>query len=209
MLRFNLCHSATKAQQMKDRKIKIKKVKASIKDGLYLFICILILVNIFNRIDIKIQARGIQEVKASPQRVEVPVIKEVVTKAPDERVAKLKNFLISKKSPLAQYSELIISEADRWDIGWTKLVGISGIESAFATRLPQGSYNAWGLGGSKFMYFASWEESIKYTSWLLATSYKSNELHAIKAKYCPSADGCNPSWVFVVAKASNDILGIE
>lgn len=198
MLKSNLC-----------RKAYIMH-KAPIQDRIYLGICLLFCLYVFVSIfthTIEIKLRGNSIVRA--EELQQPIIKEVITKVPDKRVNKLKTFLESKHSPLSPYTELIIEEADKYDIGYTKIVSISGIESAFATRLPQGSYNAWGLGGSRFMWFDSWEDSIRYTSRLLGTAYKTNELAGIKEKYCPKSDGCNPSWVFVVAKASTDILGIE
>ncbi len=203
MLKLNLCFSARKQQRMKDRKKTVKRIKLVFRDGLYLFVCLLIVAGIFNKIDIRfktptVQAKEIQTVE---------VVKEVNT--PDKRVTKLQTFLKSKNSPLVDYAELIVKEADKWDIGWTKVVAISKMESDFAKKLPQNSYNAWGLGGSKFMYFSSWNESIEYVSRLIGTAYKTNEMQGIKAKYCPASDKCNPSWAFIVVEASNDILEME
>lgn len=204
MLKFNLCR---KAHSMKDKKSNIEKVQASFKDGIYLFACIWILLSIFNKIDIKIQPRW-QVVQAQEiMHEEVKPVKPVmVTPAPDQRITKLKSFLVSKNSPLESYTELIIQEADKNDIGWTWIIGISCMESACGLKLPSGSYNAWGLGGSKFMYFRSWEESIKYMSQLIGTNYRHNILQGIKQNYCPASDGCNPNWSQIVAQASKDII---
>ena len=136
-------------------------------------------------------------------KVPVEVIKE------EDRIIKLRAYLKTKNSPLAPYSEIIVSEADKYGIDYTKIVAISAIESEFGKRLPDGSHNAWGLGGSKFMYFPTWEEGIQYVSRLIGTSYKHNENAGIKIKYCPSSDGCNPNWAQVVTKTSNEILAWE
>lgn len=202
MLRFNLCFSARKAQRMQDRKKAVKRISLAFKDGLYLFICLLVVAGIFNRIDIKFKSDA-NVVQAKEIQV-VETIKEV--KVVDERVIKLQTFLKSKNSPMADYAELIVSEADRNDIGWTWITGISCMESACGLRLPWNSYNAWGLGGSKFMYFKSWEESIKFMSELIGKNYRHDMLQGIKSRYCPESDGCRSSWSSIVASASKEIL---
>lgn len=126
----------------------------------------------------------------------------------DIRVAKLAAYLKEKNSPLEEYAEYIVKEADRYDIGWTKIAAISGMESAYGTDCPEGSYNAWGLGGEKFMYFESWKDSIHYVSALLGGSYKRREIEAVKEKYCPSSDNCNPRWSGIVSEVSERILSI-
>jgi hypothetical protein len=203
MLQLNLCFHNGNTRKMKDRKKAVKRAALVFKDGLYLFVCLLIVAGIFQKIDIRFKTPTV--VAKEIQTVEV--IKEV--KPVDERVTKLQTFLKSKNSPMSDYAELIVKEADRNDIGWTWITGISCMESACGLKLPQNSYNAWGLGGSKFMYFKGWEESIKYMSKLIGTSYKHDMLQGIKTRYCPKSDGCNILWTSIVAKASTDILGIE
>jgi hypothetical protein len=129
----------------------------------------------------------------------------------DERVIVLEKYLESKESPLAPHAKLIIEEADKWDIGWTKIVSISGMESAYGKRIANESYNAWGImaGAGKVRKFSSWEEGIKAVSSLLGEHYKANEIQAIKAKYCPSSDNCNPAWANNVVQFSRDILAMK
>jgi hypothetical protein len=122
-----------------------------------------------------------------------------------ERVSKLRQFLELKKSPLAPYSQLIVSESDKYAIDYTKIVAISCIESSCGLKLPEGSHNAWGLGGKNFIYFGSWEEGIRSIAKTLGTSYKQNENQGIKDKYCP-APGCNQSWAKIVTDTTNTIL---
>lgn len=200
---------------MKQRKATIQHFKASIKDKIYLVISGIILVTFLTNFDIKVTLRETQEVNAAQQIAQNTVIREIAVNSDgtvlieDPRIAKLKAFLESKHSPLAPYSELIIEQADKYDIGWTKIVAISQIESDFAKKLPNNSHNAWGLGGSKFMYFSNWEEGIKYASWLIGTHYKQNENQAIKSKYCPASANCNPEWANVVTRTTRDILALE
>jgi hypothetical protein len=140
---------------------------------------------------------------AIPSPTPTPTPKE------DERIRKLRTYLSSKHSPLAEYASLIVSEADKNDIGWTKVAAISGKESSYGKRIPGGSYNAWGIGGSSFHYFSSWEEGIRYVSRMLGEKYKWNENKGIQAKYCPDSDGCAKDWTNTVTQFSFDILYTE
>lgn len=134
---------------------------------------------------------------------------EPATDRRDPRIIRLEKFLESKLSPLAPYAALIVSEADRYDIGWTKIVSISRMESDFGRNCPTGSYNAWGIGGSTFRYFTSWEDGIHGISELLGSHYKQNEYEAIKAKYCPAEDNCNPAWARIVHETTERILSMD
>ncbi len=62
----------------------------------------------------------------------------------DTRIKKVYDYLVSKNSPLADYAELIVKEADKNDISWTLVVAISGKESSFGTVIKPDSHNAWG-----------------------------------------------------------------
>jgi len=80
----------------------------------------------------------------------------------DQRVKTLKSFLERYNSPLASYSQVFVDEADRYNIDWTMVAAISGVESTFGQAIPAGSYNAWGWGvyGNHVTYFSSWEDGI-------------------------------------------------
>lgn len=91
----------------------------------------------------------------------------------DPRLAPLEQFLETKGSPLPA-AELL-----RYD-NWRMVVALSCAESGYGKNMA-GSFNAWGIkdfqpGSPKYngtRDFASWEESIKYTSELL---YKYDEI---------------------------------
>jgi hypothetical protein len=123
----------------------------------------------------------------------------------DPRINKLQSFLELKKSPLAPHAAYIIEQADKYDIGWTRLVAISSMESGYGKNCPAASHNAWGIG-KPFFYFDSWEEGIAYASELLGNHYTLNANSGIKAKYCPASDNCNPDWANHVTEVSNQIL---
>ncbi|MBI4009141.1 glucosaminidase domain-containing protein [Candidatus Roizmanbacteria bacterium] len=207
MIRLQKCYSNSKARKMQENKLKVKQLKASLKDYLYIALTLFVVSSFFANFDIKITFKGIENNQVETK--EVIAANERFVKEPDMRVKALQEYLEDKKSPLGDYSELIIKEADKYGLDWTKIVAISCIESACGLKLPNGSHNAWGLGGSKFMYFKSWEESIKYVSNLIGTKYKQAENHGIKYSYCPESSGCNPSWAFIVTNTSNEILALE
>ncbi len=164
--------------------------------------------------------------RAASSYIEVKAVAPSVTPTPspiptpllpqyrDERIQKLHKFLSDKQSPLAPYAEFIIAQADLYDIGWTKLVSIAGIESGYGTKNPDKSYNAWGInkwvnGKRSFAYFNSWEESIAYTSEMLHRLYKPSEVRSIQVRYCPESDNCNPAWADIVTNNTNAILAVS
>lgn len=208
---------------MNKRQYRIKRGKekkivgvrsATLKDSIFLLLFALIISGIFKaslpvykNIQVHISKAFASQTKAESKPKLVAIVSPLPSPTPvEDRVRKLGIFLNSNNSPLAPYTQLIIDEADKYDIGWTKIVAISGMESKYGNSAPQGSYNAWGIGGSRFMYFSSWEEGIRYTSWLLGNSYKWNENAGIQQKYCPSSDGCNPGWVTIVTNTTREIL---
>lgn len=130
----------------------------------------------------------------------------VDTISDDVRVNKLKSYLKENDSPLSDYAQVIVDQADKYDIGWTKLVAISAIESNYGTKIKPGSHNAWGIMiNGEVHSFESWTEGIEYTSKLLSSKYKELEMEAIKGRYCPSED-CHEGWVEIVMASSEEIL---
>jgi len=85
----------------------------------------------------------------------------------DPATLALQNFLAEKSSPMP--AEVLIEYPN-----WEMIVALSAAESGYGKHLG-GTYNAWGIkdyqsGSKKYggtRDFASWEESIKYTSELL------------------------------------------
>lgn len=67
----------------------------------------------------------------------------------DMRIKKLEHFLSSYNSPLTPHSELIVTLSDAYDIPWTLVPAISGVESGFCHHIPIGSSNCWGWNNGK------------------------------------------------------------
>lgn len=82
---------------------------------------------------------------------------------PDTRVVRLKNFLDRYRSPLSTHAQLIISTADKYDIPWSLVTSICGVESTFCRNLPYNSYNCWGWGNG-LIKFKDYTQAIETVS---------------------------------------------
>jgi len=93
----------------------------------------------------------------------------------DTRVTKLRTYLESNDSPIADQAQAFISEADRNKLDWKLVAAIAGAESTFGKQIPQDSFNAWGWGiptGSQSgIGFNNWEHGIATVSEGLAKNY--------------------------------------
>lgn len=117
----------------------------------------------------------------------------------DSRSETLSQFLLKYNSPLQNYSNKIISEADKYDLDWRLLPAIAMQESTLCNNLPdklKDTYNCWGFGiyGKKVTSFANYDEAIETITKALALNYKAQGLTTpseIMSKYTPSSNG---SW---------------
>jgi len=89
---------------------------------------------------------------------------------PDSRAEKLKLFLESYGSPLADYAQDFVAAADKNEIDWKLVPAITGVESTFGKQIPYQSYNAYGWCNGDYR-FESWEQSIEYVSKYLKEKY--------------------------------------
>lgn len=119
---------------------------------------------------------------------------EVIT---DTREHRLKKFLESHRSPLAQHADKFVYYADKYEIDWRLVPAISGVESTFGKHIPKNSFNAYGWAGGRYK-FQSWESSIEIVTKALKEKYinrGANTLSKINRIYCPP----NPKWAGKVA----------
>ena len=91
----------------------------------------------------------------------------------DNRSRVLKGFLEKYNSPLANYAQVLVKEADENKLDWRLVAAISGVESTFANEMPINSYNAWGWGiyGDNTYYFQSYSDAIRAISKSLREDY--------------------------------------
>jgi hypothetical protein len=118
----------------------------------------------------------------------------------DGRAAKLRRYLRSINSPLFDYSDLLVEEADKFGYDYRLLVAISLQESTGCKFIPENSYNCWGWGiyGDTVTRFASYDEAIRTVSGGIKKNYLDKGLittEQIMKKYTP---GSNGSWAWAV-----------
>ena len=82
---------------------------------------------------------------------------------------------------------MFINSADKYQLDWTLVAAISGVESSFGRRIPANSYNAWGWDNGNYK-FSSWENGIDHVNKILKEKYFDRGLKTIKQigpKYAP------------------------
>lgn len=130
----------------------------------------------------------------------------IAAKPVDVRADTLRTYLKAHNSPLADYADVFIAQADKYQIDWKLLPAISGVESTYGLALPQGSYNAWGYGiyGNQVRTFSSWEDAISTISHDIRTKYmdtwKATNVEEIGHIYAAS-----PTWAYRVEQNINEI----
>lgn len=88
----------------------------------------------------------------------------------DERIRKTEYLLRRYNSPLIEYSHLMVEVSDNYDLPWTLLTAIAGVESGFCKNINRNSYNCWGWRNGKHT-FINFEEAILTVSKTLRYSY--------------------------------------
>ena len=118
----------------------------------------------------------------------------------DGRAAKLRRYLRSINSPLFDYTDLLVEEADKYGYDYRLLVAIALQESTGCKIIPHDSYNCWGWGiyGDTVTKFSSFDEAIRTVSAGIKKNYLDKGLittEQIMSKYNPSSNG---SWAWAV-----------
>jgi flagellum-specific peptidoglycan hydrolase FlgJ len=110
------------------------------------------------------------------------------------QTATLKAYLESKNSPLAQYADVFVKEAQDNNLDWRLVAAISGLESSYGIHIPYNSYNGWGWGvyGDNVLKFTSWSDAIHTISSGLRKNYMdrgATDVYSIGRIYAAS-----PTW---------------
>lgn len=118
----------------------------------------------------------------------------------DARTANLKSFFRKYNSPLYDYADVIIENADKYQFDYRLLPAIAMQESNLCKYIPEDSYNCWGWGiyGDIVTKFTSYPEAIETVSRGIKNHYIDKGLvtaSSIMAKYTPSSNG---SWAYGV-----------
>ena len=136
----------------------------------------------------------------------------------DRRVIVLKKFLEQKNSPLADYADVVVGEADKYGMDYRLVVGIAGVESGYCritTQIVEApskeSHNCWGWGknGNNFTVFSGWDDAIKTITRGIARGYGNNPTpEEMQYMYCQSCRGSS-DWTNYVKGNMSDIRDIE
>lgn len=135
--------------------------------------------------------------QALPERTR-EVVAEVTVE--DGRVGALKRFFGEYESPLEPYAQLIVDEADKYNLDYRLVPSIAMKESTLCHKAPKHSHNCWGYGiyGGKTTYFTDYETAITTVSKGLGERYVGIGLvdpYEIMTKYNPVSTG---SWAETV-----------
>ncbi len=134
--------------------------------------------------------------------------------AGDARGLLLKEFLKSYDSPMAPYANLIVSQADKYNIDFRLLVAIAMCESNLGKHMPSSdSYNPFGIavytGQQSGATFKNWTHSIEWVSQYIKENYYDrgiHELKAIGAIWAPPSVETGHSWSNCVSEFQKSIL---
>jgi hypothetical protein len=109
----------------------------------------------------------------------------------------LLQFFQKYNSPLADYTHLIITTAEDYNLDPRLVPAIAMQETNLCAKAREGSHNCWGYGvtGGKYKFFDSYEEGIKTVTKTLAEKYRDKHglvtPEEIELMYTPSSGG---SW---------------
>lgn len=122
------------------------------------------------------------------------------TVAYDIRTANLKSFFRKHNSPLFDFADIIVKNADKYEFDYRLLPAIAMQESTLCKAIPLNSHNCWGWGiyGNKVTRFESYKDAIETISKGLKVNYIDQGLVTttqIMQKYTPSSNG---SWARAV-----------
>lgn len=120
--------------------------------------------------------------------------------AGDARETILQRYLYKFDTPLANYTNEIISAADEYDLDFRLLVAIARQESNLCKYIPEGGHNCWGWGihARGTLGFENYQQAIWTVSKGLRENYLDDGLttpESIMTRYTPSSNG---SWAYAV-----------
>jgi len=132
-------------------------------------------------------------------------------KAEDYRVSTLRKFLKEYNSPLADYAEVFVREADKNGIDWRLVPAITGVESTFGKNIPFKSYNAYGWANGAYT-FESWEDSIGIVSKSLREKYMDKgavTINQIGRRYAPPSNTWSSKVKYFMRKIDPVLLDFD
>jgi hypothetical protein len=135
------------------------------------------------------------------------LVEDVRVETIDNRVERLKKYLLSVHSPMADVAERFVKEADRLGLDWKLVAAIAGNESSFGLYIPDSSYNGWGWGvwtGTSYgENFQNWEEGITTVSEGLKNNYINDGLQTVDQ--IGTRYAADPEWAWKVTHFMDEI----
>jgi hypothetical protein len=119
---------------------------------------------------------------------------DLVVAKQDDRAERLQKFLLWKGSPMASSAKALVEIADKYDLDWTLLPAIAGLESQYGLYVPYNSYNPYGWNNGR-MGFVSWaaasetvaagirtryEPTGEVTAWNIGSRYAESKTWAVR-----------------------------
>jgi len=156
---------------------------------------------------LEISNSGVSIYASLPSRL--PEIRSAVDGV-DARSQILKKYLRCYYSPLENYADKLVKEADKNGLDYRLLTAIAQQESNLCKLIPPDSHNCWGWGihSKGNLSFSSYDKAIETVSEGIKTNYVDRgykTIEDIMSKYTPMSNG---SWAFGVSKFMFDIENI-
>jgi len=134
--------------------------------------------------------------------------------AADARPLLLRAFMAKHDSPLTDYAETFVAEADMYGLDYRLAPSIAMCESNLGKRMPlKAGYNAFGIavytGTNKGKNFDSWVSSIHWVSKYIKEQYYDKgytDLKDIGAIWAPPSKENGYSWTNCVQSFMNSII---
>ncbi len=134
--------------------------------------------------------------------------------AGDARALLLQSFLEKHESPMAPFSDLIVSQSDTNGLDFRLVVAIAMCESNLGKRMPKrDEFNAWGIavytGENIGKAFDSWPHAISWVSNYIKIKYYDRgitDLKDIGAIWAPPSVANGYSWTNCVQNFQSNIL---
>lgn len=138
----------------------------------------------------------------------------------DARAEKLRLFFTKYNAPLADYSQVIVETADKYDVDWRLISAIGYCEGNGGKAIPEGSYNTWGWAASQKdlaeksgrYHLGSWENAIEVVTKGLKIGYIDQGLDTpekIMPKYAPPSVAKGGPWAKCVNRYIEEIEQIN
>ncbi|HEX7042022.1 MAG TPA: hypothetical protein VF189_02130 [Patescibacteria group bacterium] len=129
----------------------------------------------------------------------------LVERGQDHRAEILRKYLEKHDSPLAQYADVFVSQADLYQLDWRFVAAISGVESTFGKAVPCTNAWGWNIPNKEHIYcFGSYDEGIRTISKTLREKYINewgeDTIYSIGRSYAAS-----PTWASRVNYFMNDM----